>query len=283
MATPPRGLSLHVGLNRVDGTKYHDRDGKPWDGALATCEADARDLAALAQSQGFVPTVLLTADATADAIVSAIGAAAQTLVSGDMFLLTYSGHGGSVDDLNGDEDDGKDETWVLYDRQLVDDEIYQALTGFRPGVRVLALSDSCHSGTVMRRHVPPGAHPPSSRRKAKAKAMPKDVADADQEARARLYASIQRSVPDASASIAQLEADVLLLSACSDKQLAYVGPRHSVFTGVVLRMWDRGTFQGSYRDFYQAVLAAMPSDQTPQWSPPAQTDPPFVAQRPFTI
>ena len=274
MATAPQGVSLHIGLNRVDGTKYHDRDGNPWDGALGTCEADARDLAALAQSQGFGPTVLLTADATADRVLAEIGAAAGRLSSGDMFLLTFSGHGGSVDDLNGDEDDGKDETWVTYDRQLVDDELYEALTTFADGVRVLSMSDSCHSGTVMRRPPRPGA---------KAKAMPKDVAEADQAARAPVYRKIQRSVPDTRESIEQLRADVLLMAACSDDQLAYVGPRHSVFTGVVLHAWNGGKFRGSYRDFYQAVLAAMPSDQTPQWFPPAGTDPPFSDQRPFTL
>ena len=281
--TTARGVSLHIGLNHVDSTKYHDHDGTPWNGALATCEADARDLATVAESQGFAPTVLLSADATADRILAEIREAAGQLASGDMFLLTFSGHGGSVDDLNGDEDDGKDETWVTYDRQLVDDELYETLTSFAPGVRVLSLSDSCHSGTVMRRHPPPGEDAPPPRRKAKPKAMPKDVADADQEARARLYAKIQRSVPDVRASIPRLQADVLLLSACSDNQLAYVGPRHSVFTGIVLRTWDRGKFQGSYRDFYQAVVAAMPSDQTPQWFPPAETDPPFAGQRPFTL
>ena len=29
----------------------------------------------------------------------------------DMFLITYSGHGGSVVDLSGDEPDFRDETW----------------------------------------------------------------------------------------------------------------------------------------------------------------------------
>jgi len=43
-----------------------------------------------------------------------------------------------------------DETWVLYDRQLVDDELYKIWSKFKPGVRILVLSDSCHSGTVPR-------------------------------------------------------------------------------------------------------------------------------------
>ena len=43
-----------------------------------------------------------------------------------------------------------EETWVLYDRQLVDDELYKIWSKFKPGVRILVLSDSCHNGTVTR-------------------------------------------------------------------------------------------------------------------------------------
>ena len=68
-----------------------------------------------------------------------------------MFLLTYSGHGSQVPDKNGDEtEDGYDETWVLYDRQLVDDELYALWSKFAAGVRIVVLSDSCHSGTAIR-------------------------------------------------------------------------------------------------------------------------------------
>jgi hypothetical protein len=68
----------------------------------------------------------------------------------DIFLLTYSGHGGQVPDTNGDEPDRKDETWVLYDGELVDDELHELYTQFKSGTRVVVLSDSCHSGTVTR-------------------------------------------------------------------------------------------------------------------------------------
>ena len=38
------GMSLHIGLNRVDPHHYQDADGQPWDGALNACEFDAHDL-----------------------------------------------------------------------------------------------------------------------------------------------------------------------------------------------------------------------------------------------
>ena len=49
-----------------------------------------------------------------------------------------------------EETDQLDETWVLYDRQLLDDELYDLWCRFAPGVRILMISDSCHSGTVSR-------------------------------------------------------------------------------------------------------------------------------------
>ncbi len=54
-------------------------------------------------------------------------------------------------DRNGEgEEDRSDETWVAFDRQIVDDELYALWGKFAPGVRILVLSDSCHSGTANR-------------------------------------------------------------------------------------------------------------------------------------
>jgi hypothetical protein len=60
----------------------------------------------------------------------------------------YSGHGNQVPDLDGEEPDKLDETWCLYDGQMIDDELYRMYGALAEGVRVLILSDSCHSGTV---------------------------------------------------------------------------------------------------------------------------------------
>ena len=142
-----RGISLHIGLNKVDPDQYGG-----WDGTLNACESDANDMKAIADSRGFESNILLTSDASAEAVLAGIDRAAGELDSGDMFLLTYSGHGGQVPDRDDEgETDGSDETWVAYDREIVDDELYARWAKFKPGVRILVLSDSCHSGTVTRR------------------------------------------------------------------------------------------------------------------------------------
>ena len=78
-------------------------------------------------------------------MLAAIRSAAKSLRAGDLFFLTFSGHGGQVPDVTGDEADKQDETWCLYDGQLIDDELYFELSRFAAGVRILVLSDSCHS------------------------------------------------------------------------------------------------------------------------------------------
>lgn len=139
------GRSLHVGLNVVDPNAYPIRVP-----VLRGCENDARDMRQLATEQGFTPSLLINEEATAPAVLAGITAAADALNVGDFFLLTYSGHGSQVPDPTGEEPDGLDETLVLYDRQLLDDELSGLWDRFRPGVRILMLSDSCHSGTVAR-------------------------------------------------------------------------------------------------------------------------------------
>ena len=76
----------------------------------------------LARGQGFRVRQLLDAAATSTAVIDGIRAAASQLNAGDVFLLTYSGHGSQVPDV--EEDDQRSETWVLWDRQLIDNELY---------------------------------------------------------------------------------------------------------------------------------------------------------------
>lgn len=141
-----RGMSIHIGLNHVNPAAYSG-----WDGALAGCINDATDMKAIADGLGYSPSLLLTdSQATCARVTCEIGMAAQQLTTGDTLLLTYSGHGGQVPDVNGDEPDGQNETWVLWDRQLIDDELAALWCRFTAGVRIFMLSDSCHSGTVLR-------------------------------------------------------------------------------------------------------------------------------------
>ena len=108
-----KGMSLSIGLNAVDPKHYGD-----WSGELNACEADAAEMSALAKSRGFRPTVLLTRRATRARVQAELGKAARQLAAGDIFMLSYSGHGGQLPDLNRDEPDAQDETWCLFDGGL---------------------------------------------------------------------------------------------------------------------------------------------------------------------
>lgn len=79
----PKGISLHIGLNRVDPIHYAG-----WNGELVACENDARDMETIARSQDFVAQSLLTKTATSTALLGLIEKAAKELVEGDFFLLT---------------------------------------------------------------------------------------------------------------------------------------------------------------------------------------------------
>jgi hypothetical protein len=141
----PNGYALAIGLNKVDPVHY----GGPVQ-ELSGCEPDAMDMKGIAISQGLEVEVLLTEAATRDAVLGKLSALAGKLKPADLLVVSYSGHGGNVPDQNGDEADGLDETWCLYDGQLLDDELYGALMKFQAGVRILVFSDSCHSGTVLK-------------------------------------------------------------------------------------------------------------------------------------
>jgi hypothetical protein len=266
-----QGISLHIGINRVDPAHYEG-----WDGPLAACEADAKDMHALAKKQGFASSgLLLTRAATARAVADAILAAARTLRSGDLFLLTYAGHGGQVRDTNREEKDRMDETWVLYDRQLVDDELYEMWGKFRRGVRIAVLSDSCHSGTVLR-NVPDfiSGGP-------RIRAMPRTVVEKVQKAHAKLYREIQDQHP--AAENAKIGASVLLISGCMDNQESRDGDRNGLFTGTLKKVWSGGRFEGGYRRLRDLIAARMPPDQTPNYFFVGVADPKFEAQKPFTV
>jgi hypothetical protein len=153
------GFALAIGLNRVDPGHYSG-----WAGELSGCEPDARDMEAIAKSRGFVTETLLTREATRKNVRKKLVCLADRLKSGDLLVVSFSGHGGQVPDMNGDEeDDDLDETWCLYDGELLDDELFEFWMKFQPGVRILVFSDSCHSGTVLKMKKPDFENPDQNR------------------------------------------------------------------------------------------------------------------------
>lgn len=281
----PKGISLHIGLNRVDPIHYAG-----WKGELAACENDARDMEAIAKAQGFVTQSLLTNAATSTALLDAIEKGARELVEDDFFLLTYSGHGGQINDVNNDEPDGLDETWVLYDRELVDDELYAMWSHFRPGVRIFVLSDSCHSGTMTKamflNPAPFLAHLEGRLRAStgpnlRPKFLPPDLQSKIYKERATLYDAIRKKTPRREK--VNVECSVILVSACQDNQVAMDGTKNGLFTETLLKVWDNGRFRGGYHHFRTEIAGFLPPTQSPKYTIVGHRERAFEHQRPFAI
>lgn len=270
----PNALSLHIGLNEVDPTHYEN-----WNGLLLACEFDANDMTQLAKVQGFTPAQLLTKAATRKAVTHKILDAAKTLKSGDIFFLTYSGHGGQVPDKDSDEPDGLDETWCLYDGQLIDDELFYAFGQFVSGVRILILSDSCHSGSVIkvnnmvRRALDPQRRP---------RAMPLEIVQRTYLAHRKFYDDIatDRKLRDAEDKV---KATALLVSGCQDSQYSMDGPFNGAFTAMLKNVWNGGKFKGDYRKFHKRIVSGMPPEQVPNYYLVGAANKAFETQNPFTV
>lgn len=255
-----QGMSLHIGLNAVDPAHYDN-----WSGNLIACENDARDMTALARTQSFATTTLLTSGATAGRVLRAIRDATAVLRAGDVFLITFAGHGAQIPDQNGDEPDRKDETWLLHDRMLVDDELNIALSAFREGVRTVVISDSCTSGSSSR---------------TRSRSVPDVVITHTLEDNKALYQEIQRATRSSAVTV---QPDVLLLSACQDGEVAADGDLNGLFTEHLKAVWNSGRFTGTYTSFWREISRRMPDTQNPNLLVTGPNRRTFQTERPFSI
>jgi hypothetical protein len=262
----PLALSLHVGVNSIDAAHYGN------DGVLFGCENDARAMERIARDQGFETRLLLTRDATRAAVIGGIAEAAGRLQPGDMFLFTIAAHGSFLPDWNGDErqaraGDIQDETFCLFDSQIVDDELFALWSLFRADVRIVVVGDTCHSGTQIRaplasgraaesapedpafrvRHLPVGVSVETFRRN-----------EAEYRGRSLGIAGIDERVL-VSPLTHEVKATVLGLGACHDEQVALDGPANGAFTSALLRVWDDGRFTGDYRTLRDRIAAEIGS------------------------
>lgn len=128
---------------------------------------DIRLLAPLLKKQNFAITKLTNKKATSAAIREALVSIATKVHSGDIVYIHLSGHGQAFEDLDGDEEDGWDESFAPYDsfnsyhlgiytgdKHLLDDDIYKYLVSIRrkcgTNGMVYTIIDACHSGSSYR-------------------------------------------------------------------------------------------------------------------------------------
>ncbi|MEJ2887708.1 caspase family protein [Actinomycetospora aeridis] len=236
-----RGMSLHIGVNRVDPDHYSG-----WTGELSGCENDADDMAAIATSRDFAATVVKTAAATSDRVLSEFARAAASLHPGDTFLVSFAGHGTQLPTRGDPEPDGLDETMVLHDRMVRDDEIYRAFSAFRRGVRLFMVADSCTSGSL-------------TRLGGRVRGMSHDLAAQV----VREHPGVYEALPPTRGPVRRLVPDVLLLSACQDGETTGDGDTNGAFTAALRTVWADGAFTGDHRALRKGIDDLLPDTQNP--------------------
>ena len=138
-------------------------------------DRDAEAVAEMLGRCGFGDVVtLLGREAVKETIVWEFRDLASRCSRGDTVYVHFSGHGQLMTDLDGDEADGWDESWVPYDacrkycerdrgeRHLCDDEVGALLDAVRERIGdkgvILVVVDACHAGDSTRRPSSDGAN-----------------------------------------------------------------------------------------------------------------------------
>ncbi len=212
---------------------------------LQGCISDAQDWSAELQRRGYSVDRLLDGFATKPAILDRLRVLIAGARWGDRLVFTYSGHGTYMPDLDGDEEDRRDEALVAVDMRTVsDDELFTVFGAIPRGVRLTIVSDSCFSGTVARfLQDSPGVT---------AGCCPRF-----------LDPSVVHVEPSAKAR--GLTSRAMLLSGCADNEVSYdaqIGGRYrGAMTAAALDALPAAT---SMRDWHSRTLAGIRFPQTPQ-------------------
>ena len=243
--------ALCIGINDYPGT----------DSDLSGCVNDAEDWAVTLSARGFEVRKLIDRDATKAAMVAAIRELVGGATKGDSVVITYSGHGTWVPDESGDEPDGRDEALCPYDigsgNVLLDDEIHQLFSERAAGVRVLLISDSCHSGSVTRgdeTDLDPAL--PRARFLPPASWMSLSAVAATRSRPATLMGGMTRAGGD------------LLLAGCRDTEFSwdtqFRGRPNGAFTYYAIKSLHTLLPGASYQQWFRAISHYLPSTRLPQ-------------------
>jgi uncharacterized caspase-like protein len=250
--------ALCIGINDYPGTGSD----------LAGCVNDAHDWATVLEDRGFTVKMMLNRQATVKAMREAIESLVADARKGDSIVLQYSGHGSFVPDLHGDEEDGTDECLCPYDVRrngpIIDDELYEISSRSAKGVKLVMISDSCHSGTVTR--FAPITTPPTTMGKdapqRTVRFLPPTVyLPKNEVAKLGLRRAIRQSSPPG-------RPGALLMAGCQEAEYSFdayfQGRPNGAFTFVAIRALSKLHPDATYSDWFKEIRKTLPSRQYPQ-------------------
>ncbi|NND07222.1 MAG: S8 family serine peptidase, partial [Saprospiraceae bacterium] len=247
--------SLHIALNEVDEGYYGSTL------ALAGCHNDADYYHSLCISFDS-KRVLKDEEATRAGVTRGIEYLVQKAKPGDQVIITYAGHGSLVEDISGDEADDMDETLVLYDGFLIDDEINNLLAKFDEGVDIIWISDSCHSGSNTRSVIEPIKNAKESYRYFPAAEAQKIFAR-HREFYKSEFEKLPQSKKNRGAQELEIKANLLTLAAVMDSQLAADGDQNGLFTQTLKDLNNTTDGNISYAEIINRAQDSLPFNRQP--------------------
>lgn len=245
-----KAIALLVGLKEVNPANYNGWNGR---NGCAGCEMDVKNLQKMLEPLNYNVKTLKTSQATAENILKELENAASILRKGDIFVFFYAGHGGQQPDESGDEPDGRDETLIVYDREIIDDELNKTWLKLKAGVRIVMISDSCNSGSNYRR------------------------VDSNVSNPTPIVAIPDRKV------LEEMKAQMIHMGGCRDGFSSMGHPDGGEFTLALVSAWKDGGFDGNYHRFYEEACGFITTGQKPQYNEYGAVTEAFNEQKPFTV
>jgi hypothetical protein len=249
--------SLHIGINDYPGVSSD----------LSGCVNDAMDWLQALGLRGFLDqATLFDKQATKKSMLDAIVKMVEETGPSDLGVITYSGHGTWVPDVDGDEADGRDEALCPYDigttgAVITDDELFEIFSQRKYSARIVFISDSCHSGSVSRASVAvPGLKDESWNFQRTKFLAPEFHLDKTLLATARRVEKSQAK--------SKIRAATVLFAGCQDTEYSYdawfAQRPNGAFTYVALKTLEQMPPESTYWDWYKAIRTFLPHVQYPQ-------------------
>jgi hypothetical protein len=200
---------------------------------------------------GFATQVHKSEAGRANTVLAGIRSAASALSAGDMFVFYYAGHGAQKTSADGDE--AQDQLLLTFDRPIVDDELGACWALFRKHVRIVVITDSCHSGSAVRALdgsvAGTGAIGGGAMIDPIAPLPPRLLSIG-------LTKVAGGEVVSRDGNIEGLQGSLLHMAACQDWEQAMDLGNHGAFTDALLIAWNAG-FRASYDQLFAEIRHQM--------------------------
>jgi hypothetical protein len=233
---------------------------------------DVVEMERLLRGLHFDVQVLVKSAAKAQAVLELIRDSASNLKPGDMFVFYFAGHGAQIKSSDGDE--LRDKLLLTFDEPIVDDLLGSYWPHFKKDVRIVVMTDSCHSATAVRTIETP-------------RGVVTTIEPDPAETNTPHFLSIglsnsggERGVRDG--NIAGLQGSLIHLAACLDREQAMDLGNHGAFTDAFLRAWN-ANFRENYDQLFAEIRKRMSftTRQTPRMTTYGAYPPFYRGQKPL--